>query len=188
MRPGAGLALALPLLCCAMAFPPQPPGAEDRSEDRPAKRGADGPQGKFPGPQDGFMLRLQSLCSGGLYQGRIEGGAAGPADEPLTLGPAKCRLEGGVLKEIALPVAGGGAALQGWAIVQENGEIRLRPLRDGAAASLPAEGEGTFTRQRFPAASVEIVPGDRLTVRAAGGPDAAFDLTRRISDRGLGAF
>ena len=83
-------------LLAMLAFPPQPGGAAPAPPEREARAEKTGPGDwlqKFPGPQEGFLIRLQSLCGGERYGGRVVSSDPEDADmraEPLTMGPAAC--------------------------------------------------------------------------------------------------
>ena len=87
------------LLLAALAlFPPEPPSASPNAPQTASPRPVEDRgrlEDSFPGPQAGFMLRLQSLCGGEAYRGRVVSDDPQDADwrgQPLTLGPARCTL------------------------------------------------------------------------------------------------
>ena len=151
-------------LLVALAFPPQPGSAPDPAEPLPREEKT-GPKdwlAKFPGPQEGFMLRLQSLCTGEAYAGRVV--TDDPEDEAmraerLVMGPARCSLQDGRLVSIAIPFAVGDDASRTWTVSRTQSGLKLRhrhALPDGTEDAVSryggvAEGGGTFTAQAFPA-------------------------------------
>ena len=151
-------------LIAALAFPPQPGGTPPAPEPE-AREEVTGPDDwleKFPGPQDGFMLRLQSLCGGERYAGRVVSDDTRDADmrgERLVMGPADCTLADGRLEAIAIPFAVGEDASRTWLVSRTPSGLKLRHrhvLPDGTPDPVSgyggvAEGGGTFTRQAFPA-------------------------------------
>ena len=151
------------LLLAALAlFPPEPPsGRPEAASPVPAEdRGR--LEDSFPGPQAGFMLRLQSLCGGGSFQGRIV--SNDPQDEDwrgkeLTLGPARCTLtDDARLARIEMPLAVGADASRTWVVSHHPDGLRLRHrhAHGGAEDAVSGYGgltadEGTFSVQAFPA-------------------------------------
>ena len=153
-------------LVLSALFPPQPDGAPPARREAPAERerktGPDDWLAKFPGPQEGFMLRLQSLCTGDRYAGRVVSADPEDADmraERLVMGPADCRVADGRLQRITIPFAVGTDASRTWIVSRTGTGLRLRhrhALADGTEDAVSryggvAEGGGTFTRQAFPA-------------------------------------
>lgn len=157
-------ALAALTASVAHAFPPQSRGAEPAKTERSAPEEKTGPGDwlqKFPGPQDGFMLRLQSLCGGARYGGRLVSDDPQDADmvgERMVMGPADCTLIDGRLAAIAIPFAVGDDASRTWLISRTASGVKLRHrhlLADGTEDPVSqyggvADGGGTFTRQAFP--------------------------------------
>ena len=153
------------LLLAALAlFPPEPPSAPDTPQTaspRPIEdRGR--LEDSFPGPQAGFMLRLQSLCGGGTYQGRVVSDDPQDADwrgKPLTLGPARCTLtDDDRLARIELPLSVGADASRTWIVTHHPEGVRLRHRHAHGAKEDAVSGyggtsadEGTFSAQAFPA-------------------------------------
>ena len=151
------------VLLLALAFPPQPGSAPEPAEPLPREEKT-GPKdwlAKFPGPQEGFMLRLQSLCTGEAYAGRVV--SDDPEDEDmraqrLIMGPARCALTDGRLASIAIPFAVGDDTSRTWMISRTASGLKLRhrhTLPDGSEDPVSryggvAEGGGTFTIQAFP--------------------------------------
>ncbi|MBB4659897.1 hypothetical protein [Parvularcula dongshanensis] len=135
----------------ASALPPPDPPA------RQARGGS--PLDKFPGPQDGFMIRLQSLCTGTEAYGTEDG---------TTLRRMGCRIEAGHLEEIELAVV----RAERRPLAPKLGRAGIGLHLEVTAAnetvfSDHAKGRGTFTRQAFgpeEAWAVEIVPGDSLSL------------------------
>ena len=152
-------------LLAMLAFPPQPAGAAPEPAKPAATEEKTGPGDwlqKFPGPQEGFLIRLQSLCGGERYGGRVVSSDPEDADmrgEPLTMGPAACETEDGRLTRIAIPFAVGEDASRTWIVTRTESGLKLRHrhlLADGAEDPVSqyggvADGGGTFTRQAFPA-------------------------------------
>ena len=156
------------LLLAAILFPPEPPSSP------PAPPKADDPQaasprpleGKledsFPGPAEGFMLRLQSLCSGETYRGRVTSDDPQDADwrgKVLTLGPARCALsDNDRLVRIELPLSVGADASRTWIVTHHPEGIRLRHRHAHGSGEDAVSGyggmsadDGTFSVQAFPA-------------------------------------
>lgn len=145
----------------ALSIPPQA-GDVPAGGDRPARTAQD-VLDKFPGPQDGFMLRLQSLCGGERYPGRVTSDDPQDAEmrgERLVMGPADCTLAAdGTLSHVAIPFAVGDDASRTWVIDRTEAGLRLRHRHtheDGTTDALTMYGgtttdEGGFTRQAFPA-------------------------------------
>jgi hypothetical protein len=197
------LAAALALVA---AFPP--PAPEEEAE--PARTVGDFLEG-FPGPQEGFLIRLQSLCGGGIYRGRVV--SDDPEDEAmrrevLRVGPAECTLNGDDrLVSIDIPFAVGADATRVWTVQRTAGGLRLTHHHEGDAVTGyggETVGEGTFTRQTFPADAAsralfereglpastgnvwafEVSPGDSLAYelkREGRRFRAEFDLMRRVA-------
>ena len=212
----ATLSPALALLLAA--FPPQPGGAVPDARPEPLPReertGPDDWLEKFPGPQDGFMLRLQSLCTGERYAGRMVSGDPRDADmrgEPLTMGPADCTLDDGRLTAIAIPFAVGDDASRTWRLSRTGVGIKLRHrhvLPDGTedpvsgyggvAMSSGEGGGGTFTRQAFPADAetralflregLDASVANVWSVEIVPGDGFAYALDRPGGDGGPRAF
>ena len=156
------------LAALLFAFPPQPGGPEPAPESKPEpterteKTRPGGWLEKFPGPQEGFLIRLQSLCTGDRYAGRVV--SNDPQDaamraEPLTIGPAACETEDGRLRAIAIPFAVGDDRTRTWHLTRTGTGLRLRHEHRGVPGQGSpvtgyggaADGGGTFTRQAFPA-------------------------------------
>lgn len=151
-------------LIAALAFPPQPGSAPEPVEPLPReeKTGPDDWLAKFPGPQEGFMLRMQSLCTGQRFAGRVVSDDSQDADmrgQPLVMGPADCTLtDDGRLAAIAIPFAVGDDASRTWLVSRTETGLKLRhrhALPDGTEDPVSqyggvAEGGGTFTTQAFP--------------------------------------
>lgn len=189
--------LALALLAL---FPPQPgAGTPDPTEERPARTVGD-LVGNFPGPQDGFMIRLQSLCTGDRYEGRVT--SDDPEDEAmraerLVIGPAECRTdEAGRLLRAEVPFAVGEDESRTWIVSRVGGGVRLRHehlASDGTEDAVSGYGgqtasEGTFTQQAFPADAesralfeAEGIPASAQNVWAlevVPGDSLAYELER----------
>ena len=154
------------LLLAALAlFPPEPPSASPNAPQTASPRPVEDRgrlEDSFPGPQAGFMLRLQSLCGGEAYRGRVVSDDPQDADwrgQPLTLGPARCTLtDDARLARIELPLAVGDDASRTWIVTHHPEGIRLRHRHAHGEAEDAVSGyggvtteEGTFSVQAFPA-------------------------------------
>ena len=183
----------------AHAFPPAPPNEAPAEEPRAERTGPGDWLEKFPGPQEGFMLRLQALCTGERYAGRLVSDDPQDADmrgERLVMGPADCTVVGGRLTAIAIPFAVGDDASRTWRLTRTPTGVKLRHrhgLADGGEDPVSgyggvAEGGGTFTRQAFPADAetqalfdAQGLPQSKPNVWAVEvipGDSFAYELTR----------
>ena len=153
--------MSLFLAAIAFAFPPEPPGAPQTASPRPIEdKGR--LEDSFPGPQTGFMLRLQSLCGGETYRGRVVSDDPQDADwrgQVLTMGPARCTLtDDQRLARIELPLAVGADTSRTWIVTHHPEGIRLRHrhAHDSHEDAVSGYGgitadDGTFSVQAFPA-------------------------------------
>ena len=199
----AALACALTLsVGTAHAFPPGPSDGEASQPEPEARQERTGPGdwlAKFPGPQDGFMLRLQSLCGGERYAGRLvsdDPEDAAMRGERLVIGPAECTIRDERLAAIAIPFAVGDDASRTWRLSRTASGVRLRhrhALPDGTEDPASgyggvADGGGTFTRQAFPvdaetgalfeANGLSASLGNVWAVEVVPGDALAYEMTR----------
>ena len=155
--------------------------------------------GTFPGAQDGFMYRLQSLCDGRAYAGRLvstDEADAEMAAQPMVMHASECVIRNGKLTQIKIPFQVGEDRSRTWVVTRLGSGVRLKHRHrheDGTDDALTmygghSAGDGTFTRQDFPAdeESKEMfeaggIPQSSANVWAvemAPGDRFAYEMTR----------